>query len=410
MILALTLSDIIDVIIVIGVIIVVLVLLGSGTFIYFYKFRKTRGVTENNVDYSGLNRQDTKDYIKIEDIKDDMIISDNGRRFVAAVTCFGNDFFDMQGEERLATKNAYTSFIGVIDRPFVYRQSTKAVDMVGHIDRYEKRIEHVRKQCVAFSIDYEDMKMEANKLKAAGDIKTLEILLDAMEKTESQVRIYNDRLQRLEEQLQFIKICANGVYAVDTESVYIFSYESRVEDFSHEPTKEEVYDKAVTELRNKANAYINALSGAKVRARRCTTKELELMCYRYFHPVSGVMISDTDYGNSSDFVDFITSPVKDDIYRDFINEQGKKIAIQNMDAALKLMEEEKKNEQEEEKILDEVVAVLSGNDYQTDESDVHEAAKKVPHSKRKRRSNNIQSGTEVTLNDMANKEDNLYQF
>ena len=168
MILASVLSRITDIITVIGIIIVVLVLIGTATFVYFYRFRKTRtDIKEENKDYSNLIRRDAKDYIKIDDIKDNMIIS--GNRFTAAITCLGNDFFDLTGEERLSIKNNYTAFIGSFREPVVYRQSSKAVDLVGHIKQYENMIANVRSLCVKYSVDYEDLKIEAGRIKREGD-------------------------------------------------------------------------------------------------------------------------------------------------------------------------------------------------------------------------------------------------
>lgn len=342
MILLAGLSGIVDVITVIGIVIVVLVLIGFGTFIYFYKFRKTKNdIKEENRDYSGLNRKDTKDYIKIDDIKDNMIIA--GNRYIAAITCLGNDFFDMSAEERLSIKNNYTAFIGSFKESVVYRQSTKAVDLLGHISQYEKKIEEVRAYGIKYSVDYEDLKIEAGKLKKAGDLESLEIVLSAMERLEGQIKVYNDRLERLEEQLRFIKICSNGVYAADSEELYVFSWEYHggMEGFLHEPTPEEIYNKAKSELNSKANAYISALSNARVVARRCTTKELELVAYRYFHPISGVMIADSEYGKSSDFVDVVKDSNDDGFLEEFVNQASAELAreslvkyMDNMDAVL----------------------------------------------------------------------------
>lgn len=376
------LSGIVDIITVIGVIIVVLVLIGFGVFVYFYKFRKTKNdIKEENKDYSALNRRDTKDYIKIDDIKDNMIIA--GNRYIAAVTCLGNDFFDMSAEERLSIKNNYTSFIGSFKEPVVYRQSTKAVDLIGHISQYEKKIEEVRAYCIKYSVDYEDLKIEAGKLKKAGDIDSLEIVLDAMERIETQIKVYNDRLERLEEQLKFIKICANGVYAADSEELYVFSWEysGGMEGFLHEPTQEEIYQKAQSELNSRANAYISSLANAKVIARRCTTKELELVAYRYFHPISGVMIADSEYGKSSDFVDVIKDGDDDGFLEEFINQASAELArdslvkyMDEMDAILSSDSDNSLMDSMEESAITEESLVVSDDVSVETEEEVEEGA------------------------------------
>lgn len=339
LILASSISKIVDIVTVIGVIIVVIVLIACGTFIYFMKFRKSKGIKEDNKDFSALNRKDTKDYIKIDDIKDNMIIS--GNRYMAAITCLGNDFFDKPGSERYSIKSNYTSFIGMWKSPVVYRQSSKAVDLVGHINRYEKRVEVLREQSVALAVDYEDLKMEATRYRSLNDMDSLEIVLEAMEKAERQSVVCNDRLARMEEQLKFIKICANGVYSADSEELYVFSWEYApgMEGFLKEPSADEIYQKAATELNNMANSYINALANAKVAARRCSSKELELICYRYFHPTSGIMIADSEYGNNSNFVEIVTVPEKDELFDEFVMEQAKELSAKSVERFLDEVEQ-----------------------------------------------------------------------
>ena len=331
MISASVLGKLTTVVTIIGIIIVAVIIIALGVFVYFYKFKKKTTVVKDEIkDYSSLKREDTKDYIKFDDIKDEMIVSNDGYRFVAGIKCYGIEFFDLPAGERLGIKNGYTNFIGMIDKPIVARYSTKAVDLVGHIGRYKKRLEKVRNMYVSYTMDYEDLKLEAKRLKESGDDSSLELILNAMEERERSINVTKERVARLEEMLSYMNICSNGIVSSEKDELYLFSWEYSNEKFINEPSKEEIFEKAKNELKNKANAYISALSNAKVLARRCTTKELEMVCYRHFHPATGSMLSDGKFEETSDSVDIIGVSEKDEMFDEYIKECSNNIAFGSM--------------------------------------------------------------------------------
>ena len=331
------LSRVTDIVTVVGAIIVVVLLVVAGVFIYIIKFRKPKSMKETQKDYSTLNRRDMKDYVRLDDIKDDMIIMNGGRRFVGAIKCYGNEFFDLKAGERLSIKNGYTSFIGAISKPIVYRQSAKAVDLIGHITYYKKQLEKTRNEYVALSVDHEDLKIEAGRLKTANDTESLSLILNAIEITEKKILISEERIKRLEEMLRYMDLCSSGGASIDKDEIYMFSWEysSGMEGFFNEPTDEDIYNKAKTELFNMANAYISALGSGKVAARRCTTKELEIICYRHFHPVSGAFLSDSEWVENSNDVEIVTSPKMDELFNEYLKEQSEVVAQGSMVGFLK---------------------------------------------------------------------------
>ena len=62
--------------------------------VYFKKYkRKNKAVEYDDIDYSSYDRKDSVDLCKFEDIVDDMIITDNGTRFVGIIKVRGFDYF-----------------------------------------------------------------------------------------------------------------------------------------------------------------------------------------------------------------------------------------------------------------------------------------------------------------------------
>lgn len=344
MILLFTLSNAVAVAKIIAISIIGIVILGSGIFIYIYKFKKNKGAKEDLTDYSGLSRYDTKDYIKIDDIDEDMIIVDGGYRFIAGVTCFGNDFYSAPASERLAIKNGYTSFISTLKSPMVYRQFAKAVDLNKQIKRYEKNTDKVREQLVSFTMDYDEMKMECEKAKINEDYQSLEILLDEMGKKATQIDVLNARIKHLSDQIEYMYVLSNGGNSIDREETYFFDWSYTPDSITTELTLDEIKDRARTELKNKTNAIIGTLANARVRARRITSEELEIIYKRYLHPVTGEMIQYGQYIDNSDFLDIMSAPKEDEIYNEAVSELADDLALSALSDALSEMPEEESKE------------------------------------------------------------------
>ena len=60
--------------------VIIILLLFGGIGVYLFRTRKT-AAAEKEVDYSEFRRKDVMEYVKLDDVAEDMLVSDNGRRF-----------------------------------------------------------------------------------------------------------------------------------------------------------------------------------------------------------------------------------------------------------------------------------------------------------------------------------------
>ena len=97
-----------------GAAVFLLVLVGSLLFYIGFKRKRRVKMEDIQTDYSMLKRMDSVDYLKFDDILDDMIIADHGTRFIAVISCKGFEFFSAHITDRINTQNGYRSFIGTI--------------------------------------------------------------------------------------------------------------------------------------------------------------------------------------------------------------------------------------------------------------------------------------------------------
>lgn len=89
--------------------VIIILLLFGGIGVYLFRTRKTVAA-EKEVDYSEFRRKDVMEYVKLDDVAEDMLVSDNGRRFIAAIKCQGFSFADAEVEEKLQTIRGYVTF------------------------------------------------------------------------------------------------------------------------------------------------------------------------------------------------------------------------------------------------------------------------------------------------------------
>lgn len=365
MILSASIHNIINMVKIIVIVIIGIVILGAVVFVYLYKLKKSRVLSaEEEVDYSKLNRFDTKDYVKFNDIKEGIIILDNGYTFTAGIIAYASgDFWSLPPMERLAVKKGYQSFISTISSPIMYKHTSRAIDLEWQIKRYQKRLNEIEKNVINMSMDYEELKAESQRVKTEGNYEGLELLVNAMEKLSRNIDVENARIKHLKDQIEYQQALSNGISATDHEQVYLFSWSYVPKIGEAELTKTAIFEKAKIELRNRARVHISALSNAKVKARRCSQTEMEILVKRHFHPITGSFIKYGDYINNSDFEDIVQA---DDTQ---LYEDARAEALDNLDLRIGM---ETFIEEQQDSVLD--------NTSETEKSD---ATAKNPKSEEK---------------------------
>lgn len=268
-------------------IMVIFIVIGGGCFLYYTKIKKQKRLKEDEVDYSHLSREDSADWIKLDDIKDGMIIVDNGQRFIGAIRCQNTaDFYSAQEAEQAATAQGFLSFISTIDKPISYRQYCQAVDMEDTINRYKEAKEQNEKKLYNLLEDKKELIANMEKYKTTMSREDVELCDKELEEMEHQIDAYRFRIFHVEDQIRFMKAISGNSVMPQQVQTWIFDWTFNPLDFSVELSEEEIYNRAIRELDSIARAKIHALSNCGVRAYRCTTEELIEMTRRYSCPVS----------------------------------------------------------------------------------------------------------------------------
>lgn len=280
---------------IISAVVIICLLLFGLLGIYLIKFRRSK-IVEKAADYSDFERKDTLEYIKFDDIKECMVVSEEKKRFIAAIKCEGFDYRDAETEQKLQTIRGYITFYNVLDNQCIqFRQTAREVDLSNTINSYKECMTRLNEKRFLLQMDYEDIRQESER----EDI------------TPSDYDIYYERLKSMQrelislgyqsEQLQAQISYAEAMEQADPylDQIYVFDWNYNPLDFTAELSEAEIYAKAEKQLKNKAEAYINSLRNAGVKAELMTGVEILEEMRRYTHPLSAAKYNVEDIVQSA---------------------------------------------------------------------------------------------------------------
>lgn len=275
-------------------------------FFYYKKIRKSNATKEDLVDYSNLTRRNSADYIKMDDIKDNMIIAEGNRRFIGVLRCRGFNFYSAQVDEQAATISNFLSFINTINKPISYRQYCKAVDLEDTTKMYEEAHSKVQEELYSLVGELKDIQVT---LKNSTNMEKYQVHL--FQETEKElvhkISALEFREFHLRDQMRYIENISGNSVAPEINETWVFDWTFDQTLFSVELSEDEIYNRAITELNAIAQAKIHSLSLCNVKAVRCKTEDLIEMFRRYSAPISADRYKLTDILGSSYFDDITSS-------------------------------------------------------------------------------------------------------
>ena len=210
-------------------------------------------------------REDIKKFMDFDDIKDNMIVTKNGKRFVMVVGCQGINYDLMSAIEKNSVERGFVQFLNTLNRPIqIYIQSRK-VNLEDSLANYRKKLDDIERR-------YNRARIEKEQLERNEDIS-----LEQKQKS----RLEYFRLKNLLEYAQDIinnteKMSLNKNILTKNYYIVIYYY---VEDNQDLFGEEEIADMAFSELYTNAQAMIRTLAVCDIQARILDSEELSDLLY-----------------------------------------------------------------------------------------------------------------------------------
>ena len=106
--------------------------------------------------------QDVKSFLDFDEIKDNMIVQDKGKRLVMVIQCQGINYDLMSTMEKVSVEQGFVQFLNTLTRPIqLYIQSRK-VNLNESIQNYKKRLKDIETKYNKIKIQYEQAQKNSN--------------------------------------------------------------------------------------------------------------------------------------------------------------------------------------------------------------------------------------------------------
>ena len=339
---------------------VAVILIGVMIFVVFRvrmkntaKRTKGRGEIPRH-NYAKFDRADARDYLKFDDIINvgdyktgfGIYVDENFTRFVCYISLQGYDYAMATAEERYSTAMNMIKVITCIDTDLQIRQDARPADFTlatfkcnsiiedckEKIDLYEAKIDTLVIRLENLSNlknpTQEDIsaarQIDAQIDDTEREIKKLEWLIDEQEVIKAQYVEHTDITAEKNPE-------RNTLYIMDWR--YLEN-----EHINKALSREEIYREAINKLWTKSGAYISALSGCGVYARRLNANEILETLRFHFHPYSSSQMKTENLISNYSFKNlFTTSDFPETLKKEMEAEQRE--LEERMEEARKFYEE-----------------------------------------------------------------------
>lgn len=242
------------------------------------KNKKNKKIKNNSIDNEGNNssndvktvgeytKKSIYSFMKFDAIKDNMIISHNGKKFIMVVECQGVNYDLMSGVEKTSTEQGFLQFLNTLRYPIQIYVQTRTVNLGSSIMTYIERLKQVENRLAKRQMEfnskvnsgqYSDAELEKERMAVVRDRNLYEYGRDIINNTE---------------RMSLNKNILRKHYYV------IFS---TVPEEANNPNfgKEELIDIAFNELYTKCQSAIGSLAVCDVHGKILDSNELAELLY-----------------------------------------------------------------------------------------------------------------------------------
>lgn len=214
-----------------------------------------------------FNKEDVMKFMEFDKIEDDMIIQENGNKFVMVLKCQGINYDLMSETEMLAVEEGFSNFLNTLKYPIQLYVQSRSLNLEEGINVYKERLEGLREdyqRAEAGAYNYKRANKLTQKEKEAidFDVKKKRILLE-----------YGADIVNYVEKMSLNKNILQRKYYV------VVSYYASELGMATNFSKEEAHDLAYSELYTRCRSIAGALTPCGIESSIMKSDELAEMLY-----------------------------------------------------------------------------------------------------------------------------------
>lgn len=216
---------------------------------------------------ANFNREDVLKFMEFDKIEDDMIVQENGSKYVMVLKCQGVNYDLMSETEMLAVEEGFSNFLNTLKYPIQLYVQSRSLNLEEGINTYKNRLELLKE-------DYKNTEAAAYNTKRANRLTLKEKEAIDFEVKKKRILLeYGADLINYTEKMSLNKNILQRKYYV------VVSYYTAELGMATNFTKEEAHDLAYSELYTRCRSISGALTPCGVESQIMTSEELAEMLY-----------------------------------------------------------------------------------------------------------------------------------
>lgn len=209
-----------------------------------------------------------RDFMEFDKVEDDMIVQNDGTRFVMAIRCMGINYDLMSEPEMLAVEEGFANFLNTLKFPIQLYVQARSLDLSEGIGMYQNRLEELQNDC--------DKYIEAvNRAKATNPALTL----NQKQQMDYEIKKKRNLLDYGADIVNYIEKMSSNRNILQRKYYIIISAESAELDVNGTFSKEEVKDVAYSDLYTRCKTIQAAIAPCGIESSILTSEELAELLY-----------------------------------------------------------------------------------------------------------------------------------
>ena len=213
------------------------------------------------------SKQSIMDFMEFDNVQDNMIIQENGKRFLMVIQCQGVNYDLMSQMEKVAVEEGFQQFLNTLRHPIQLYIQTRSINLESSLKTYNNRLKEIEDKLNSLQYQYNQMKQTNAYTKEQMDKQLFDI-----KKQKNLYEYAKDIINNTEKMNKSRNVLNKQYYIV------IPYIPEETEKFD----AEEIQNMAFSELYTNSQAIIRTLSACSVMGKIMNSKELiELLYFEY---------------------------------------------------------------------------------------------------------------------------------
>lgn len=214
-----------------------------------------------------FNKHDVMKFMEFDKIEDDMIIQENGNKFIMVLRCQGINYDLMSETEMLAVEEGFSNFLNTLKYPIQLYVQARSLNLEESINAYKERLTILRD-------DYGKAETAAYNTKRAN-----KLTLKEKEAIDFEVRKKKILLEYGADIINYVEKMSLNRNILQRKYYVVVSYYASELGLATNFTKEEAHDLAYSELYTRCRSIASALTPCGVESTIMKSDELAEMLY-----------------------------------------------------------------------------------------------------------------------------------